>query len=64
MNAEKLKKELGEAVKMAESIHDDMVDILATIGSDTETGARVLEAVSSLATLKWYLGHISEGVEA
>lgn len=64
MNTEKLKKELIEAVNLAESVHDDLVDILADQSAGTETWCRLVQSVSGLATLKWYLGHISEGVGA
>lgn len=64
MNAEKLKKDLSRAIEMAQTIHDGMVDVLVAVGPDNDTGALVLEAVSGIATLKWYLEHISEGVSA
>ena len=65
MNAEKLKKDIERAIEVAKSIHDDMVEKLTVDNADSATMIRELEEITSrLSTLVWYLGHISEEVDA
>ena len=64
MNAEKLKKDIGRAAELAQSIHDEMVDIFTDTATEEMTLAQALEIISGLATLKWYLEYIGEGVSA
>lgn len=65
MNAEKLKKDLSGAIEMAQSIHDDMVEkFVDAVGVDDSIKADAQNITSQIATLVWYLEHVSEGVSA
>lgn len=64
MNSEKLKKRLDGAIEIIELAHDNMVDVVDAIDSKSEIAVLLMEDVSVLATLKWYLEHISEEVGA
>ena len=64
MNAEKLKKDIGRAAELAQSIHDDMVETFAADGVPSEIAMYALNVTGHIATLKWYLEHISEEVSA
>lgn len=60
MNEEKLKKDIIRSIEMTESIHDEMVDTLVSIGTDSDIGELLQEAVNGMATLAWYLKRINE----
>lgn len=62
MNAEKLKKDIGRAIELAQSAHDDMVEKFTSDNVPSEIMIQALEITSQLATLKWYLEYISEEV--
>ncbi len=60
MNEEKMRHDIGRAIEMAQSIHDDVVKNFVEAGLDSAIEAQAMETVSALATLVWYLKHISE----
>ena len=65
MNEARVKRDIERAVEMAQSINDDMVEwwvIRESVPSGLMTQA--LDLSCRLATLKWYLEYISEGVSA
>lgn len=62
MDEQRIKKDIARAIEMAESIHDSMMETVMAVGTSNETSAAMLEAVSSVATLKWYLEYIGEEV--
>lgn len=64
MNAEKLKKDIESAAEMAQSIHDEMVEEFTGGSIPSEITIKALNISNQIATLVWYLGHISEGVLA
>lgn len=64
MNEEKMRHEIQRAMEMAEAIHDGMVENLVDADVDSAVKGYATGAVLGLATLKWYLEHISEGVRS
>lgn len=64
MNAENLKKDIARSIEMATSIHDDMVEEFTGDNIPAEVETKALQITERLATLVWYLKHISEGIAA
>ncbi len=62
MNEEKMKQDIKWAIEMAKSIHDDVVKNFVEADVDSVIKEQALVISSDLATLTWYLEHISEGV--
>ncbi len=62
MNEEKMKQDIGRAIEMAQSIHDEMVDKFTRDSVPSEIMIQALNITGQMATLVWYLGHISEEV--
>lgn len=64
MNAEKLKKDITRSIELAQSIHDAMVEEFTGDNIPAEVETKALQITGRLATLVWYLEHISEGIAA
>lgn len=60
MDKTKLKWSINQAIELAESIHDDMVEKFTGDSVPSEIMIRALNLTSQLATLKWYLEQIGE----
>lgn len=62
--AEKLKKELGHAIELVQSVHDEMMKKFTSSSVPSEIMLQALEITGQIAALKWYLEYISEEVRS